>query len=261
MCGILAALGVSGDAEVNRRDILRLSKLLRHRGPDASGVYQSPDGTALIAFERLSIIDPSDYGNQPFEIRTPKGDIVWALNCEIYNHEEIRSAKLASIDNPSKSDSSIVGYLYEKYGESNELWNSLDGIFAGVIWDGRDGTFVAARDAIGISSFYWGKGSDGSTWFASEMKSLQTRCEWVDTFPPGYVYRSKSETLERWHNPVWMDESYIGDQPANFDVIRQTFIDAVKKRLMSDAPLGVAVWWTGLFPRSICGSKTYQRND
>lgn len=62
MCGILAALGVTGDAEVNRRDILKLSKLLRHRGPDASAIYQAPDGRALIAFERLSIVDPSDSG-------------------------------------------------------------------------------------------------------------------------------------------------------------------------------------------------------
>lgn len=62
MCGILAALGLTGDAESNRRDILKLSKLLRHRGPDASAVYQAPDGRAFIAFERLMIVDPTDSG-------------------------------------------------------------------------------------------------------------------------------------------------------------------------------------------------------
>ena len=62
MCGILAALGVSGDAETNRRDILRLSRLLRHRGPDQNDIYQSPDGKAFIAFERLTIVDTSDTG-------------------------------------------------------------------------------------------------------------------------------------------------------------------------------------------------------
>jgi asparagine synthase (glutamine-hydrolysing) len=62
MCGILAALGVTGDSELNRRDILKLSKLLRHRGPDATGVYEAPDGRAFIAFERLSIVDPSSSG-------------------------------------------------------------------------------------------------------------------------------------------------------------------------------------------------------
>ena len=183
-------------------------------------------------------IVPSDC-SQPFQIQTPEGNINWALNSEIYNHEAIRANELAGVENHSKSDSSIIGHLYQKYGDTNELWNSLDGIFACVIWDERTGTFTAARDAIGICSLYWGKGTDGSMWFASEMKALQTKCEWVDTFPPGHVYRSTTGKLERWHNPVWIDESYIGDQPANMDCIRETFVEAVKKRLMSDAPLAV----------------------
>lgn len=62
MCGILAALGVTGDAEVNRRRLLRCSRLLRHRGPDSSGVYEDPKGRAFISFERLNIVDPSDAG-------------------------------------------------------------------------------------------------------------------------------------------------------------------------------------------------------
>ena len=64
MCGILAALGITGDAEVNRRDILRLSKLLRHRGPDQNSIYQAKDGKAFLAFERLMIVDPTDTGRQ-----------------------------------------------------------------------------------------------------------------------------------------------------------------------------------------------------
>lgn len=62
MCGILAALGLSGDPENNRRLILRCSKLLRHRGPDANSIWQSKDGKTFLAFERLQIIDPSDGG-------------------------------------------------------------------------------------------------------------------------------------------------------------------------------------------------------
>lgn len=64
MCGILAALLMQGDAEKNRRDILKLSKLLRHRGPDQNSIYQAPDGRAFIAFERLMIVDPTDTGRQ-----------------------------------------------------------------------------------------------------------------------------------------------------------------------------------------------------
>lgn len=62
MCGILAALGITGDPETNRRQILKLSKLLRHRGPDQNDLYQAPDGRAFIAFERLMIVDPTDSG-------------------------------------------------------------------------------------------------------------------------------------------------------------------------------------------------------
>jgi asparagine synthase (glutamine-hydrolysing) len=62
MCGILAALGISGDPETNRREILKMSKLLRHRGPDQNSIYQAPDGKAFIAFERLMIVDPTNSG-------------------------------------------------------------------------------------------------------------------------------------------------------------------------------------------------------
>jgi hypothetical protein len=107
MCGILAALLLSGDAEKNRRDVLKRSKLLRHRGPDQNSIHQSADGRSFIAFERLMIIDPTDTGRQvkapactckegicsrvmlakalptlcrqPFKIETPEGNIAWAL--------------------------------------------------------------------------------------------------------------------------------------------------------------------------------------
>lgn len=160
-------------------------------------------------------------------------------NSEIYNHQKIREAKLGDVHIPSKSDSAIVGYLYHKYGESNELWNSLDGIFACVIWDERTGQFCAARDPIGICSLYWGKGADGSVWFASEMKALQPKCETIDIFPPGHVYRSSTGELERWYRPDWLDLNRIPTAPVDYPLLRQTFINAVIKRLMSDAPLAI----------------------
>jgi asparagine synthase (glutamine-hydrolysing) len=239
MCGILAALLMQGDAEKNRRDILKLSKLLRHRGPDQNSIYQAPDGRAFIAFERLMIVDPTDTGRQPFQIQTPEGNIAWALNSEIYNHQQLREAKLAGVDLHSKSDSAVVGYLYQKYGDSNELWNSLDGIFACVIWDERTGQFCAARDPIGICSLYWGHAEDGSVWFASEMKALQTKCKTVSYFPPGHVYRSSTGKLERWFKPDWISLDHIPTTPVDYPLLKQTFIDAVVKRLMSDAPLAI----------------------
>ena len=72
----------------------------------------------------------------------------------------------------------------QKLGDTNEIWNALDGIFACVVVDEATGEFLAARDPIGVCSFYWGRGKDGSTWFSSEMKALQTHCQTFDIFPP-----------------------------------------------------------------------------
>jgi asparagine synthase (glutamine-hydrolysing) len=160
-------------------------------------------------------------------------------NSEIYNHEAIKAAQLAGVDLHSKSDSAIIGHLYQRHGDTNALWNSLDGIFACVIFDERDGSFCAARDPIGICSLYWGRGADGSIWFASEMKALQDACETIDVFPPGHVYRSKTGKLERWFAPAWLDPLRVPSTPADLPALRQVFVDAVVKRLMSDAPLGI----------------------
>ncbi|RMZ53291.1 hypothetical protein APUTEX25_004779 [Auxenochlorella protothecoides] len=238
MCGILAALGVTGDAEVNRRRLLRCSRLLRHRGPDSSGVYEDPKGRAFISFERLNIVDPSDAGRQPFQIVRPEGNLAWALNSEIYNFRQVVAEQLPGVQIPSQSDSAIIGYLVQAHGDTNELWNSLDGIFACVVWDEATCEFTIARDPLGICSLYWGKDKDGSIWAASEMKALQ-HLETLDIFPPGHVYRSRTGKLERYYNPRWMEEGRVPSAPVDLDLLRQTFTDAVVKRLMSDAPLGI----------------------
>ena len=168
------------------------------------------------------------------------------------------------MNNPSKSDSSIVGYLYEKYGESNELWNSLDGIFACVIWDERDGSFVAARDAIGICSLYWRKGSDGSTWFASEMKLLQTRCEWVDctqdTCTEAKLALSRGGTIQcGWVNQICASLITNWRIP---DITLRNIIQkrlSLEDRLMSDAPLAVLLSGGLEFSWRYCFNKGSER--
>lgn len=115
------------------------------------------------------------------------GSFGWVLayrNSEIYNQAEIREDMLENADLGTTSDSAIVGHMYAKLGDCDELWSSLDGIFACVIVDEKTGNFCAARDPMGICSFYWGKGSDGSIWFSSELKSLQDNCETFELFPP-----------------------------------------------------------------------------
>eukprot|EP00891_Asterochloris_glomerata_P008873 jgi/Astpho2/8873/Aster-05503 len=243
MCGILAALGLTeGDPEKRRRLVLRCSKLLRHRGPDANSVYQSADGHNFIAFERLQIIDVTDGGRQPFVIKTPDGDIAWALNSEVYNHEELHRDHLPGVQmvKNSKSDSAKIGHLYQKLGDSDELWSCLDGIFACVIVDARTGAITAARDPMGICPLYWGRSKSGAMWLASEMKAIQHQCDdWLTFFPPGHCYRSRTGKCERWFKPAWIDEDRIPKQPLDLKALKQGFISAVVKRLMSDAPLGV----------------------
>lgn len=239
MCGILAALGLQGDRKQNRAKVVRASKKQRHRGPDSTTVWESSQGNSFLAFERLNIVDATEAGRQPFSIRTEETSITWALNSEIYNQKEIRENLLDNADLGTTSDSAIVGHMYAKMGDCDELWNSLDGIFACVIVDDKTGHYIAARDPMGICSFYWGKGSDGSVWFSSELKALQDNCESFECFPPGHRYSSKTGKLQRWFNPSWIDETVIPSQPADLKAIRELFIASTVKRLMSDAPLGI----------------------
>ena len=78
-----------------------------------------------------------------------------------------------------------IGHLYQKLGDSDELWSCLDGIFACVIVDARTGAITAARDPMGICPLYWGRSRSGAMWFASEMKAIQHQCDdWLTFFPP-----------------------------------------------------------------------------
>lgn len=239
MCGILAVFRITGNVEINRRELLRLSRLLRHRGPDSNSVYVSSDGSVFLCHERLSIVDITDSGRQPFVLETAAGHIAWATNSEIYNHEAIRSTQLADVQIPSGSDSAVLGYLYNKYGPTNEMVQMLDGIFACVLHDARTGEFVAFRDPIGICPLYWGTGHDGAIWFASELKAIQEKCVDFEIFPPGHIFRSSDGQISRWFKPNWLDTAFIPRKQANLTELKDALIRSVVKRLMSDAPLGM----------------------
>ena len=186
---------------------------------------------------------PTPHSSQPFVIGdTPGSHLAWALNSEIYNHDTIKATTLKGvlIVKDSKSDSAIIGHLIQTLGDVNAVWDGLDGIFACVYVDEAAGTFTAARDAMGVCPLYWGRGGDGSTWFASEMKALQAVCESFDIFPPGHVYRSATRTLEKWYKPAWLEpDAPLPSAPADTVAIHDALVSAVVKRLMSDAPLGV----------------------
>lgn len=230
MCGILAVLGVADNSQAKRSRIIELSRRLRHRGPDWSGLHHH--GDCYLAHQRLAIVDPAS-GDQP--LYNEDKTVIVTVNGEIYNHKELRE-KLKSHVFRTGSDCEVIAHLYEEYGE--EFVNMLDGMFSFVLLDTRDNSFIAARDSIGITPLYIGWGLDGSTWFASEMKALSDDCERFMSFLPGHIYSSKTGELRRWYNPPWFAETIPS---GSYDplVLRRAFEKAVIKRLMTDVPFGV----------------------
>lgn len=230
MCGILAVFGCTDNSQAKRSRIIELSRRLRHRGPDWSGLHCQ--GDCYLAHQRLAIIDPAS-GDQP--LYNEDKTIVVTVNGEIYNHKELRE-KLPSHSFRTGSDCEVIAHLYEEYGE--DFVDMLDGMFSFVLLDTRNNSFIAARDAIGITPLYMGWGLDGSVWFASEMKALSDDCERFMSFLPGHIYSSKTGALRRWYNPPW----YLEDIPSTpYDplLLRKAFEKAVMKRLMTDVPFGV----------------------
>ncbi|KAG0572274.1 hypothetical protein KC19_VG081000 [Ceratodon purpureus] len=232
MCGILAILGCYDKTVTKRSRCLELSRRLRHRGPDWSGLFVDEAAGVYLAHERLAIIDPAS-GDQPLFNETK--EIVVAVNGEIYNHEALKAGMKAHQYN-TQSDCEVIAHLYEEIGE--EVVVKLDGMFSFVLVDLRDKSFIAARDPLGITPLYLGWGSDGSVWFASEMKALKDDCERFVTFPPGHIYSSKEGGLRRYYNPPWFNES-IPAEPYDPLILRHAFEKSVIKRLMTDVPFGV----------------------
>uniref|UniRef100_P19251 Asparagine synthetase, nodule [glutamine-hydrolyzing] n=1 Tax=Pisum sativum TaxID=3888 RepID=ASNS1_PEA len=231
MCGILAVLGCSDDSQAKRVRILELSRRLKHRGPDWSGLHQHGDN--YLAHQRLAIVDPAS-GDQP--LFNEDKSIIVTVNGEIYNHEELRK-QLPNHKFFTQCDCDVIAHLYEEHGEN--FVDMLDGIFSFVLLDTRDNSFIVARDAIGVTSLYIGWGLDGSVWIASELKGLNDECEHFEVFPPGHLYSSKEREFRRWYNPPWFNEAIIPSTPYDPLVLRNAFEKAVIKRLMTDVPFGV----------------------
>ncbi|VAI06731.1 unnamed protein product [Triticum turgidum subsp. durum] len=199
MCGILAVLGCADWSQAKRARVLSCSRRLKHRGPDWSGLFQCEGN--FLAQQRLSVVSPLS-GDQPLynEDRT----VVVVANGEIYNHKKIRKQFAAKHTFTTGSDCEVIIPLYEEYGEN--FVNMLDGVFSFVLYDTRNKTYMAARDAVGVNPLYFGRGSDGSVWIASEMKALHEDCPKFELFPPGNLYSSAAGGFRRWYNPQWFAE-------------------------------------------------------
>ncbi|SUJ24125.1 Asparagine synthetase B [glutamine-hydrolyzing] [Sphingobacterium spiritivorum] len=232
MCGIIGAFDLKDSSEKLRPQILEMSKRIRHRGPDWSGIFTS--GKAILAHERLAIVDPKS-GSQP--LYSPDGQIVLAVNGEIYNHKELR-ATLPDYEFSTNSDSEVVLALYQAKGPS--FIEDLNGIFAFALYDAGKDIFLVARDHMGIIPLYYGTDEQGQFFVSSELKSLEGFCTQMDQFPPGhYLYSADGLTPQRWYQRDWDAYDTVEDADTDIDKLRTALEDAVHRQLMSDVPYGV----------------------
>lgn len=232
MCGIVAILNVKEQTQQLRQKALRMSQKIRHRGPDWSGIYCG--GAAILAHERLSIVDPES-GGQP--LFSPDRKQVLAVNGEIYNHQDIRRQFAGKYDFQTGSDCEVILALYREKGI--DFLEDLSGIFAFVLYDEEKDTFLIARDPIGVIPLYIGYDDDGTVYVASELKALEGQCQRYEPFLPGHYYWSGEGQMHRYYHRDWMSYDAVKDNGASSEDIRQALRAAVKRQLMSDVPYGV----------------------
>ena len=232
MCGIVCAFDLKQSSTEVRPQVLEMSKRLRHRGPDWSGIYDSE--TAILCHERLAIVDPTS-GKQP--LVSPSNNLILAANGEIYNHSELRKPYEASYGFKTKSDCEVILALYEKEGKS--FVNKLNGIFAFAIYDEEKDEYFIARDHMGIIPLYMGWDGNGTFFIASELKALEGVCSKIELFPPGHYLYSKDEAPTKWYHPEWNTYDSVKDNSTSIEELHDALTDAVHRQLMSDVPYGV----------------------
>jgi asparagine synthase (glutamine-hydrolysing) len=256
MCGIVSIFNIQEQTPELRQQALRMSQKIRHRGPDWSGIYCG--GSAILAHERLSIVDPES-GRQP--LFSPDKKQVLAVNGEIYNHQSIRAHFAGKYQYQTGSDCEVVLSLYREMREDTDfdtliykdeaavhrritrMIEQLSGIFAFALYDAERDEFLIARDPIGVIPLYIGFDRDGKVFVASELKALEGQCSHYEPFLPGHYYYSKSPGQKRYYTRDWMDYSAVADRFADHDEAVKDIHDAleasVKRQLMSDVPYGV----------------------
>ncbi|MGJ8713869.1 MULTISPECIES: asparagine synthase B [Maribacter] len=232
MCGIVCAFDVKESTEVLRPQLLEMSKKIRHRGPDWSGIYA--DDKAILAHERLAIVDPAS-GKQP--LLSPNGKLILAANGEIYNHRELRKQFEGKYDFQTESDCEVILALYQEKGV--DFLDEMNGIFGFTIYDAEKDEYFVARDHMGIIPLYMGWDKNGTFYVASELKALEGTCTKIELFPPGHYLHSSDGELKRWYSRDWMEYDAVKDNATSIQEIKEALEAAVHRQLMSDVPYGV----------------------
>lgn len=232
MCGIVCAFDLKEKSEGLRPQLLSMSKKIRHRGPDWSGIYA--DEKAILAHERLAIVDPAS-GKQP--LFSEDGKLVLAANGEIYNHRELRKQFEGKYNFQTESDCEVILALYQEKGTS--FIDEMNGIFGFAIYDAEKDEYFIARDHMGIIPLYIGWDANGTFYVASELKALEGVCTKIELFPPGHFLHSKDGEFVKWYSRDWMEYDAVKDNQTSIDEIHDALEAAVHRQLMSDVPYGV----------------------
>lgn len=232
MCGFVAVFDLKVDSQELRSQVLEMSKKIRHRGPDWSGIFC--DEKAILSHERLSIVDPQS-GGQP--LYSKDGNLVLAVNGEIYNHMEIRNQMNGSYEFLTKSDCEVILALYKQKGV--DFIDDLNGIFAFALYDKEKDIYLVGRDHMGIIPLYQGWDQHGNYYVASELKALEGYCNKIEEFLPGKFLFSKDGEVKEWYQRDWMDYENVKDNETDMAALRKGLEDAVHRQLMSDVPYGV----------------------
>ena len=232
MCGIVCAFDLKKPSAALRPQLLEMSKKLRHRGPDWSGIYA--DANALLAHERLAIVDPVS-GKQP--LLSEDKTLVLAANGEIYNHRELREQLQQDYAFQTQSDCEIILALYREKGAA--FIDDLNGIFAFALYDTTTNSYLIARDHMGIIPLYMGWDAQGSFYVASELKALEGVCTKIELFPPGHYLDSTEGTPKPWYKREWESFEAVQENPTSIEDLHDALADAVHRQLMSDVPYGV----------------------
>ena len=247
MCGIVSIFNIQEQSAELRKQALRMSGKIRHRGPDWSGIYCG--GSAILAHERLSIVDPES-GGQP--LFSSDRNQVLAVNGEIYNHQDIRRAYHGRYTFSTGSDCEVILPLYRQWREDTSnateaeaeqklcAWlNQLSGIYAFALYDVQRDEYLIARDPIGVIPLYIGHDTQGHVMVASELKALEGYCEDYEPFLPGHYYWSKTQRVTRYYSRDWFSYDAVKDNAASTAAIHDALEAAVQRQLMCDVPYGV----------------------
>ena len=232
MCGIVGIFNIPEQTPELRQKALHMSQKIRHRGPDWSGIHVG--NHAILAHERLSIVDPQS-GGQP--LFSPDRKKILAVNGEIYNHQDIRNRYKGKYEFQTGSDCEAILALYNDKGF--DFLEDLSGIFAFALYDEEKNDFIIARDPIGVIPLYIGKDHNGMVYCASELKALEGFCDEYEPFLPGHYYIGSEGKQVKWYKRDWYDYENVKDNHTSIEELREGLESAVKRQLMSDVPYGV----------------------